>query len=340
MKYTEIIQNAIVYCGRFSSLSNESFKDYMKSNDGCEKIVRTLFSELGKSACEDVFLSNNVCVPKYRFPHIVYTFLMGIYMYNEHHGIKGAIDSKLDEYNSKECYHQDVKFEFLWLLICLFHDLGYVYEKEKDDSSSSLVKANHAVEQHNEPLKGVPACYQNTYKKYLSIIHQKDHGILGGVMMYQTLCENRAEKAKIAKDNNRTGWKKGLEDIYNIASSIVICHNIRYATKGTVEEVKYANEGMNELIRGKREYKINLQNYPLCYLFSLVDTIEPYKRLKKYSRIENVNINIMPDKIEIVDNSSFFRDRKYLKGCASINTWLSNSYHAKNVVTIVVHNPK
>lgn len=334
MRYSDIIQGTLDNRSLWNYYSDFGSEIRVKSVDDCKEFIDKFFSKAGKSGCID-FLLNGVDVADYRYQHIVYTFLFGIYMYNHQSVLKQNIDAKIDDYKEKSKCKSDVSFLFLWFLICFFHDLGYVYE---DGRSSSLEDAIEATAQHKKRLIEVPSCYENVYKQYIyRKDYPNDHGILGGVMMYKTLCYNRKEQESLSMENRFLSWDKKLEYIYQITSSIVICHNMRFGIKGTEDEKTYAKYNIEGLLKKDGEYWIDYKKHPLFFLFCLIDSIEPYKVFQQQDPMNLIVFDVELDKIIVKVEEKGKPAEKYITNCESVNSWLTRAQRNGNQITIEIN---
>lgn len=293
----------------------------------CKEFINRFFSVSGKAGCLvdiiniDELLKNH---PE-RCQHIVYVFLLGIGIYNKNSKIKKLIDKRIQYYSQKYDCKSNVNFIFIWFLCCLFHDLGYIKEYSKelewDFSYSEIGK-----------MEGVPFFYRGKIKKYLKYRKMEceriDHGIYAGISMYKKLCKIRSEQESVHEKNSKLCWEKELEHIYNIASWIVLCHNIWI----TGDPDKYAEYGLKELL-GK-PYHIKLNKSPLFFFFCLIDSIEPIKNMKDFALLSDIDIDIAEVGIKISSHNTNGLNEKYLNSINGIGDWLTIVHRDKNSVFI------
>ena len=300
----------------------------IKEPSDSKVFINRFFSISGKAGCLidivniDELLNNH---PE-RGQHIVYVFLLGIGVYNKNRKIKKMIDEKVRHYSQKYKCESDVNFIFIWFLCCLFHDLGYNKEENSNDLNWKF-----SYKDIDKP-EGVPVFYRNKIKKYLEYrikeCEKVDHGIYAGVSMYKTLCAIRCKQEKACENNSKLSWEENLIHIYNIASWIVLCHNIWII--GNPD--KYAEYGLQELL--DKPYPIKLKKSPLFFFFCLIDSIEPIKNMKDFTLLNDINIEILEDEIKISSDIVNDLNEKYLNSINKIGDWLAITHRDKNDVFI------
>lgn len=269
-----------------------------------------------------------------RVLHIISVFYLGLYFY-ENEKIKIKVDKAIDwllqnDINKESC--QD-RFEFVWMLICLFHDIGYVVE-EKDIQNN--VKNQYEIIEWFDNLKlnkprFFPKRYTikmlKKYEHYRERIWKKiDHGIYGGLAFLNDVLDLMVKKDK--EKNKLCNWNKTLIDTYNICAWTIMCHNIFKIKPKDNSESNYRIFGLDNLIIDKRI--INLKRHPLLFLFCLVDTIEPLK-----NGIENVQIKISNNKINIILDNNSEKTNSYIENLKGLKEWLTNA-KSKNDNTIEI----
>lgn len=187
-------------------------------------------------------------------------------------------------------------FPFLWFLTCLFHDFANDFEyKQKDLKELDTIEKlngyleikeenqllNKSVKQTNLSLfKAIPLYYQYRFDPMKKL----DHGIVGGLFLYDGLVKNRKKKEeeKEAKDEVNDFWNSSLEADYVEAAATIATHNIYFNDPGVKAYFKgkkgNALEGLTN---------ISFKESPLLFLLGLVDTLDP---LKIYSCIAKPNL--------------------------------------------------
>lgn len=320
--------------------------------------IEEYFKKDGKDAlCNEI---ENLSIM--RCEHMRSLFLLGIHVYDNVGKIKSAINNFTDKQEDK-AKEQDLKnggieyrkekcrnrFLYMWYLICLYHDVGYLYEKPKKRLSTAAIKSlDKQVNdllltiQHNIP--GIPLPLVNNashyYKKmiYCPYFYHNthiDHGIIGGVKLYNTL-EKLHLSATVKEDsyNNNLYWGKPIFDniIIPVAWTIIV-HNIWTPFKGSADAYKYIACGLPELVLPKRKPIITLTANPLLFLLSVLDTLEPVKMFvgsslkesKIRQEVENLFFRIA---ISYKENSLFFNidsSQFCMCNCKFINTDISKA---------------
>lgn len=258
---------------------------------------------------DDPYIIKNEFVLKERSPHIVSTFLLGILI---------AKNLKIDINTNN---NDNINFKYLWFLACLYHDIGYVYENDNNCMNLRMVQkkglnalkdiCNIKCLRNNELFK--------TYKKenidlYLSNraicssgnIGKIDHGIVGGLLLYDRLRKNFDEAWNKAKRNGPNILRndftyKGLHfsnehyKYYAEAADAIIAHNIWIDTLN-----KYLIKNYKEPLKG---IKID-KNNKIAFILALADTLEPIKKygifalnMISFKKMDDGFDLIMPDEI-------------------------------------------
>jgi hypothetical protein len=264
--------------------------------------------------------------------HVVSTFFIGHYLY-ENTILKELIDKEIGEIKKEFSISADVEFSYLWFLTSLFHDLGYNIENSLpvySDYNDLKQKTGELVE-----IIGIPPFYQDIVKNYfdyrLKDSKKNDHGIVAGHLLFKNLCEIR-ELADTNSDKNKLNWSTDLIYIYNFCAWSILAHNIWYvnAEKGS-DVKKYKDEDLNGLILEKKEgctqYKINVNENPFLFLFCLVDTLEPYKRLNKINLLKKISLEICNKKSTLIISTNLDCGcrENILNQALSLNNWLIES---------------
>lgn len=274
-------------------------------------------------------------IDKVRYQHIVFTFFIGLIIYDNCRTIRTAIDNNFCDnmmYESALEKHEDAPFAYIWFLICMFHDFGYKFENmrsttpHKFSTFTDLVKATSISEGDSmlAHITGVPKFYTNMIEPYFNYrkyeMGKLDHGICGGMVLYRDLCNIRKKKEEQETQAFKNGfWKPSLEQIFSYAASVVICHNMFFESNDSVLYKKY---GLTGLMKDEGEYPIKLEECPIFFLFCLVDSIEPIKVVKNVNLLKRITL-------EITDRTIKF-DTTLTCGCAdilkknftSLNSWL------------------
>ena len=272
----------------------------------------------------DLFCKENDSEVKFeRSEHTVSTFLLGILFYEKHRGIKTAINNMMEDIenrakHSDPAYHIETAqqcFLYLWFMTCLFHDLGYKYEKQgipfartNDIESQYFPK----VEIPSPDMGYIPEQLSKNAKIYSSKGLRRngfrsrpciDHGIAGGCILFkrmEELTNKNSANGSYAKQKDCYWGNCLLDNHILIAAWTIICHNIWCHRKNSPEADKYMRLGLEELLYdGEGERFIDMQKHPLLFLLCMVDTIEPVKNLKNFEELKKIRIDITERNVTI-----------------------------------------
>lgn len=298
--------------------------------EGCKQFVEQFFSRSGKSNLLRFLLQEELSTE--RWQHIVYVFLLGIYVYGKTE-FEGLIDDEIDRLDKRIKSISKIKFEFIWFLVCLTHDL--FHSSEEDLSKESFLDfKNYKL----RALHGVPRLFQNIpirYYFYRRLYGKNDHGIYAGLTMFKTLCDIRRQQERsqvyTQSDDIVLCWDKPLEKVYNYVAWIVTCHNIwfRYTDKkeDVVDCLLYKLFGLDELILNDsgREYKKECRDHPIFYLFCILDTIEVIKIACTIDELDKIWLGISDDRKDIIIDVSESQNKMQLsKNIRSLNDWIAD----------------
>lgn len=270
-----------------------------KNSADAKKFIKNFIELSGKA--DDNILYDDI---KYLDNHIVSTFFLGTYIYFNIPSIKEPIDKILKKHQSNNPKSK-IEFSFLWFLICLFHDLGYWIENNNNSYSdfNDFLSRNCSVPYFLKSRVGVPVVYFNTYEAYFNYkIESKnecfggkpDHGICGGVLLYNVL--NKIVNKRINNRERRKSkglyWDKKLLSIYKRVSWVILSHNIYFAWDGSQNYQDYSqNPALKELILDQKQGPlVKLNKHPLLFLFLLVDCIEPIKLFEEPHNFANLRM--------------------------------------------------
>ena len=236
-------------------------------------------------------------------------------MYNNSSVIKNPIDKIISRFKTQNPFSV-IEFPFIWFLICLFHDLGYTIEdtekfKDFDEFIDGRVKyfLNQRV--------GVPSLYERTYKNYFNYrlksrnksINKPDHGICGGVLLFNEL-NSILKRERLNNKSEGLSWNKKLINIYKYTSWVILSHNMFFIRTGDSNEDEYLQNKLDELILSPAEKsKINLEKHSFLFLFLLVDSIDPIKIVNEYKNLKDIDIECIGNKINMeIKNISIIDD--------------------------------
>lgn len=225
----------------------------------------------------------------------------------------------------------------LLFLMCLYHDYGYVIENEK----RNIVEIDFYKESELEKITNINKKFFSkpydffTITKYYEYRKYREHGIYGGTLLFHRLIKNFKDKAKLPGKNCFVYDKRNDAIFYALIASIIIKHNIWYATDDrTIEE--YEKNKLNSLIIKDQSKRLSFEKDPLLYIFCILDTIEPIKAFydkEKENAVEILkNVEFMTDKYSIririnnVGKMGEGKVQKYICKITSLQDWLNVSF--------------
>lgn len=214
----------------------------------------------------------------------------------------------------------DEEFSFLWMLICLFHDIGYVFENGNETCFPNFEHFPKDIP------KGIPEIFgkeliQNYYNYRISVMQKNDHGIIGGNEFLNNIIEEF--------DNTHGLLSMAPTEIYELIVYIIACHNIYFTQPSSANAKCYRCHNLDTLI--SNEHNISPIDHPLLFLFDLVDSIDPMK-IMTLDDTKHVYIDFHDNQVEIdVSNIENERLRKcYYAKIRDIGNWLTKVEDADN----------
>lgn len=260
-----------------------------------------------------------------RIRHIVSCFFLGVAIYYKCSKIQDSINALLSTTHANPKETTEERFLYVWMLICLFHDLGYVVE-----NGLALLKKNEfddLMKMFPKRPKYIPKLFNKTllknYNKFrLCRFGVNDHGIVGGIKLYKDLCGLREVKEK---EDSSHFWGKSLENDFCLAAWTIACHNVFMAKKGNQNEKCYTCINLSSLIYNNQSREINLKDHSLLFLFCLIDTIESLKIIHNFNLLKIISLEISTQSI-IIDYSNLCQVMKeeWEKKLKDLNEWLTN----------------
>ena len=286
-------------------------QELLSDNKRAVEFIEDYFELAGK---EKVFsfpaYKKNKAFFEKRAPHIISTFVLGLKI------------AECSGVNIKERDLRGFGFQYYWFLSCLFHDVGYIYEKESNSEWLESVSLNgisglkrlcriHYIDNQifNTYPKTIVDCYlRGRAKGSDDLSAALDHGITGGLLLYDGLRKSfeKSWEQRISKEHsNRDDFyvnNKGrllhcseshFKD-YAIVADAVIAHNIFWDTLHS-----YLNENGYLYSFINRKICMNI-NSPFCFILCLADTIEPIKRNADY--IDRIHFTFDKKTVTIVSD--------------------------------------
>ena len=222
----------------YSKLNTNPFLSIENSREFVSKFI-----ELSGKADGNILFDDIIKLDDKRIMHIVSTYFLGIYLYQNSDKIKYLADKIVDRYQSQNP-NSIIKFSFIWFLICIFHDLGYNIENNLTfESFEKFIDGK--VKYFLKERVGVPSVFERTYVNYFNFrikssdknINKPEHGICGGILLYNILNSNLIKKR--IQNSSYLSWNKNLINIYRFASWIILSHNIYFIQEGKSKEQEY-----------------------------------------------------------------------------------------------------
>jgi len=304
----------------------------LKNNNEAWIFIEDYFKGAGKEYVFEDFLQRDFSKLKNRALHTVSTFFLGIVL---------AEKLQIDRIFIKEAPDSSCTFLYIWFLTCLYHDYGYVYEHDDELKKISSLNKFMKNEKIEYKLKNYSPYNKKIIDLYYSYRKNCDHGIVGGILLYDRLGKNYELALKKAKtlpaftgnvndfvlpNNGRNlRFKQEHFGFYSEAARAIIAHNI---WKGTLDSyIKKSNDNRTKKIKfDSNNRKFNLNVNSLLFLLAIADTIEPIKRfqeIKPKHVLENISINLsLQDEVSLSVNCPWFETSNYFSNIKGLEKWL------------------
>lgn len=346
MKTIECLYNEIISCpSKWIYWDyNDSIADEVKEiipdfssmyNEGCgERLIMKLLRVGNKSGCSLVENVKHLSTERKR--HIISLFFIGHLLYDRINVISDCVNAQINALGFPQKEDEPIGsqklFSFLWILLCLYHDLGYAYEEGKlriEDASSLEDIYSKLINDFNPPIYNVNNV-ANHDKYRLCKWGVKDHGIWGGRMFFKNMLQIKTLLLQTARiDKTNVFCTKDIDHIYAFAAWITICHNLRY-DNGKEYVDCFKCQHLEDFIKSKARC-INLKSNPLLFLFCLADTLEPTKILKSKKENQqsleickllelNISANILSFSLDKL--MDYAAGDKYKEVILSMSDWL------------------
>lgn len=366
-KYNNILNNRSDWCYYMNSelqFDNSIFTDKYSANN----FIREYFDAGEK----EVFKVGTVNLDSYhkRNLHTVSLYFLGLYIAKELGVNKFASRNYMKELNETKYK----RFLFDWFLTCLYHDIGYQFEEQSDNNTnvktlSSFLELNKINEERDiDSLFGEKGLFFKNRKlfdlcnRYYSYIYNNfgkiEHGITGGIILYNKLYNNYFNHKKELNENRDSFIHNGLcfstklFTNYKNAAKAIIKHNMWIANSRSINN--YIDNELFNLIPKEIDNslldscnKINKQVLTFCkakgeftkygikdkltFLLCLADTLEPIKSFNDKTEnfnneientLKNIDITISSGIIKIKVNSSL-SPNEYFKKIKSLEEWMN-----------------
>lgn len=305
---------------------------FPKNVNDARKFIDDFFAYGGKSyLIHDILQESDPL----RINHTLSVFFIGLLIKNS-----SFHDLKIIDNNQNEIF----EFSYLWFLVSLFHDMGYIQEKDwtykfdyrkKSKDFEKIMKENKIYYNHSFykylPFTAyydlgiifpVPSRYVRyhtptvrtkyeipyyngisfnngttikksmytsgtifNYLEYCKMnpeINHYDHGIVGGLWLYDSLVKNyylSFSRNRFADFNdfyiNDLHFSTSQFPIFAYLADCIISHNMWFATDDyTIEQ--YEKYGLKQLTSPYAQ-PIQFNRNPILFILALADTLEPIK---------------------------------------------------------------
>lgn len=327
--YEEIIEGKkwCYYTSDYPNLSIET----LKNEDESYEFIKEYFKCGGKEQvfCFEIIQEHEEKV-KRRAPHIISTFLLGFIVADSF-----GINADSFGINADE---DERKFKYLWFLTCLYHDIGYVYEEESTYEHLCALQTGglYAAKKicgieyiSNDEFSTYCKEYVNIYLSHRArCTYGKkgkiDHGIVGGLMLYDRLRKNyesAKQKADLAGTEsgfyyNGLFFSEGHFKYYAEAADAIIAHNIWKSTLDNYLEIE-------------QYMKLNATNIPnitidkkMAFVLAIADTLEPLKRTNNMDVLDEIEF----ESTKIKNGFNIFIPQKYetiFEGVRGLSSWVN-----------------
>lgn len=281
----------------------------------------------------EVYLPKNFSpVSKGRARHSVISFLFGLCI-SEFHGLLGQCSEIYDCTDPAYLLIHEKYINYkIWMMTAVNHDYGYYssYLKKDLPFADLLKRVKYNVLDAGINIDGLSKVrfdkarvLKNNYEQigayyeYARQYHKDnghadelvDHGILGGILMYNRavkyIIENHCNNT--ARDNSTSycNMQPYLDDVVHYkASCLTICQHNIFKSEDSRSDEQYG-EQLNHLWH-KGGYFID-KRHPLLLFLSLIDTIEHTKRFS--TKKTWLQINTLLEKVKLsVDKSLLIID--------------------------------
>lgn len=180
MNLQEYIGNIIDKPSLWKYYDGDIAKPSLNDPESCRNFIND-YTLYAKKSSDFVTYALEYLLQKYpyRLKHIVVTYFLGIALFNDKRLYFGnAIRDLLKQYKAFQGLDEreiNKEFNFVWFMITLYHDLGYVFEK--GNTSPQEILEYRVSDSHP---RSIPHKYTYMYRDYERLEHPNDHGVCGG----------------------------------------------------------------------------------------------------------------------------------------------------------------
>lgn len=283
--YSDLLSKPEKWCYYETMIDDFNQKNFTNeiftSDKEAYRFIKWYFDIGGKdSLLKSIERNGRIHFNKNRAIHTVSTFFLGIYITNSF---------KIDIHSKNEL---NMNFKYYWFLICLFHDVGYVYEKDfqckrlqitAQEGLAGLQRILHlryfggdcyltySRKVINEYLKKRAQCQKEGENIKAGKI---DHGIAGGLLIY-----NELHKMFETSWENRNYLNSFYRDDFHIDNNGRELHvsSKHFPVYAQIADAIMAHNIWLTNLPERHEFRIS-QNNQYLFILALADTIEPLKR--------------------------------------------------------------
>jgi hypothetical protein len=300
-----------------------------------DSIAETFIRDYFKTGGKENILDKNIPQDKFRDIHSISTFFLGLHL-------------------KEICRVPDLKpdFRYMWFITCLYHDYGYYFENSKSKFSpknNNLITLLKKIKIEYRLLESdsYDTKWKETILRYYDFCRQEkcfiNHGIVGGIMLYDKLLKNFYDNREKAKEEarekglniddndfeyNNLHWSINHKEFYKLASDSIILHNIWYAYTEKDKEL-YKSKGLDKLIINNKDDKRSCSSNAFFFLLLLADTIEPIKAFPNISHkclLTKIDIETIGDnKIIITVSDNCLNYQGWFDKIKDLKNWLKLS---------------
>ncbi|PKM65815.1 MAG: hypothetical protein CVU95_13500 [Firmicutes bacterium HGW-Firmicutes-2] len=290
----------------------------------------------------------------FRLKHTISIYFLGLAIYNNVSCIKIAIDNYIHKVDVElQPYHKrilgpefrtfDTPFSYFWFLTCFYHDYGYRFEEGNKLVGLERILLLLDGRINTNILRGryrtlIPKAISDNLHKYFKMRYEKDqvidHGIAAGLLFWENRMTDFQKRSKrnqnkeVFIEKDRLWSKEILYKIHLPVAWTISAHNVWFITENNERVDEYSHFGLQGLITDRP--KIILNNHPLLYLLSVVDTIDPVKLLNRnavqdfnYGDLELIEFDFNSNSIRFkIDEQLNVIDCRFKDGILSMPKWI------------------
>lgn len=230
--------------------------------------------------------------------HSAYVFLLGIYLFEKDSDIKNAFYNHYEQPNDIEN-----RFMFMWNIISTFHDIAYAFQSFSKEMNSYISEINKGTINNNISF--------GLYFKNLVILNNDKNSF----EILKELQEKRIGKSIDLEGYFEKELENGIID-HGILSSLILLKITDNLYEQQVDwPIDFFNEVFPEIALSialhnikweklsEKSPIITLNDFPLCYLLILADTLQEWDR----PAIARPSIPSTALSIEFDENEKIFR---------------------------------